>query len=208
MCNHEQYDQLVEVEKWDCDEMFYKKPEDLVNAHNTTMEVAEGILAYNFKTKRSDQIVWMKRQIKSADDDDNIMFILIVGHHALFSQGPHKIPKIFNENIQPILRSSNKIIGWFCGHDHALEHYIWDKQKHAEDNGEYNNMHQFLSGAGGRDTHPMASPAVESQVDDVKLGYLGKTFGFATVHVHNAMTVRFWNQWGKKIYQYTLDFPK
>merc|ERR550525_1367962 len=57
------------------------------------------------------------------------------------------------------------------------------KAKWNNDQGQLTEMHQFLSGSGGREVHDMSDPPVETLVDDVKLGYLGKEFGFISVKV-------------------------
>merc|ERR1711902_201213 len=94
------------------------------------------------------------------------------------------------------------IIGWFCGHNHALEHGIWDRAQNAEQqerNKGLTVMHQFLSGSGGREVHPMSDPPVETVVDDVKMGYLGKEFGFVSVKVNGEdkgekVQVHYWKE--------------
>merc|ERR1719242_1560187 len=53
MCNHDQHDGFIQVERWDCDEMFYKNPKNLTKAHGVSMQVAESIIEYNFKSTRA-----------------------------------------------------------------------------------------------------------------------------------------------------------
>ena len=213
MCNHDQYDELDELELYECDEMFYKNPEKFLDAHSEdptlTMERVKEIQKNNFDKTRDEQLIWFRNEVIDADKDQHIKFVFIVAHHALFSQGPHKVPLIFNQHIQPILRESNKIIAWFCGHNHALEHYIWNRQKNSNDNIQHTQLHQFLSGSGGRDLHDMRDAPVESQVDDVKLGYLGKEYGFISVHLQTrGINVAYWNEFSKLVYSYAVEYPK
>eukprot|EP01083_Nonionella_stella_P017384 48642_1 len=210
MCNHKQYGKLGALEAYECDEMYYKRPEMMQEKHGTDKATTKSIQKYNFEQTRVEQLDWFSAQVQSAHHNERIKFVLVVGHHALFSQGPHKIPKVFNEHVQPILRSSNKIIAWFCGHNHALEHYIWHREKHAKNKEmEHDVMHQFLSGSGGYEVHLMKSDAVEDKLDDVQLGFLGKTSGFVSVHLGNEnMIVRYWNQYGKMLYFFDVDYPK
>ena len=215
MCNHDEYEQLDELEKHECDEMSYKLPETFIENHKEdgiTVSMAETkeIQDYNFQIKRDEQLKWVRKHVIEADDSDNIKFILIVGHHALFSQGPHKIPKLFNKNVQNILRLSNKIVVYFCGHNHALEHYIWKRQIHSNNDGMVlTEMHQVLSGSGGREVHEMIEQPVESVLDDVKLGYLGKEFGFVSVHLlEQQLKIQYWNKFGKGLYSLYIPYPK
>lgn len=219
LCNHDQYNQLDELEKYECDEMFYKLPQTFIDRHyrddniTISMEDTLKIQKYNFQITRDEQLKWFKQQVIDANNDDNIKFVLITGHHALFSQGPHKIPKLFNSHIQKILRLSNKILTWFCGHNHALEHYIWNRQKHnsynTNDNHHLNELHQILSGSGGREIHKMNSQPVESILDDVKLGYLGKEFGFVSVHLlSQQLKIQFWNEFGEALYSNYIPYPQ
>eukprot|EP00484_Ammonia_sp_Unknown_P030264 CAMPEP_0197032280 /NCGR_PEP_ID=MMETSP1384-20130603/10995_1 /TAXON_ID=29189 /ORGANISM="Ammonia sp." /LENGTH=436 /DNA_ID=CAMNT_0042461917 /DNA_START=24 /DNA_END=1334 /DNA_ORIENTATION=+ len=213
LCNHEEYDKLDELESYECDEMYYKHPEKIIEkfGNEISMERALEIQAYNFRIGRKEQLHWLQEQVVDAERNEQIQFVLMVGHHALFSQGPHKIPKLFNQRLQPILRSSNKIVAYFCGHNHALEHYIWDRQKHANDGDgrSYDVMHQFLSGSGGREVHAMKDPPVESQLDDVKLGYLGKLYGFISVHVDEMrINVKYWDKLANEVYSYSVEYRK
>ena len=136
MCYHDEYTDLDPLEMYECDEAWYNHPENYPS---------KDILDENF-VPRDEQLKWFKNAVDDADRDDKIKFIAIIAHHALWSQGPHKIPEIFNKHVEPILKSSNKIIAWFCGHNHALEHYIWNRQLHAtsDDVQNLDVMHQFL----------------------------------------------------------------
>ncbi len=90
-----------------------------------------------------------------------------------------------------------------------MEHYIWDRQKHGIHGKQHNKMHQFLSGSGGREVHEMSDPPVETKLDDVKLGYLGKTFGFTSVDINNKeMKVVYWDQFGRVLYEFIVNYPK
>ena len=212
MCCHEQYGQLDILEKHECDEMWYKIPQLIPQrfGEDITLENAKAIHRFNFMKDRSAQLSWFKHQIDDAESNVTIRFIIVVGHHALWSQGPHAVPPVFNEVMQPVLRSSNKIIGWFCGHNHALEHYVWNRAQNAEGgNVKLSPMHQFLSGSGGREVHDMSDPPVESVVDDVKLGYLGKEFGFVSVKVRGEIIeVQYWSENEEMLHSVEIAFPE
>lgn len=212
MCSHDQYDDLETLEKHECDEMWYKFPEKIPQqfGEEVTLENAKAIHRFNFMQDRAAQISWFRHQIDDADSNVTIKFVFVVGHHALWSQGPHAVPKVFNEFMQPVLRSSNKIIAWFCGHNHALEHYVWNRGQDAEGiKTELTEMHQFLSGSGGREIHDMSDPPVESIVDDVKLGYLGKEFGFVSVKVGgDTVDVQYWSEKKQLLHSVQIPFPE
>ena len=80
------------------------------------------------------QIKWIKNKINEVNNNNNIDYIFIIGHHCLWSKGPHGCPKIFGFNMKQLFKLSDKISGYFCGHNHALEHYIWKYDKNKEFN--------------------------------------------------------------------------
>ena len=208
MCNHNEIDKLDRLESDECNETWFTMPK-LFEKNNINI--------FDNFVSRNKQLEWLIDIILKSNENDNIEYIMIVGHHPLWSQGPHGIPQTFNSYMLPILQLSNKIVTFLCGHNHGLEHYIWyrNKIKFAFDHDDVNfiesntnyenleNMHVIMSGAGGATLHDMSSEIVESQLDFVKLGYIGiKTYGFVSVHVTMSwIKVIYWDTDNNILYQ-------
>jgi len=98
-----------------------------------------------FFVKQSVQLDWLKEKLEGFSNDENVAGIFITGHHPLFSTGPHGDPPVLRKALLPIFDKHDKILTYFCGHNHGLEHYEI-KRKSGK------IVHQIMSGSGAH-TH-------------------------------------------------------
>ena len=87
------------------------------------------------------QIEWFGRTLSGRPADWNI----VVGHHPVFSSGPHGGSPPLQRHIQPLLEQF-RTAAYFNGHDHDLEHL------------QAGPMNYFCSGAGSEPRAIVAGP--------------------------------------------------
>ena len=206
MCNHDDYRKLDNHEKNQCNEMWFGPRYKSKGNQN------------NF-VQRDVIIDFIKNKIEEVENnsDININGIILVGHHCLYSQGPHGCPNSFrNVMLQSVFSLSNKIVGYFCGHNHAFEHYTFEADNMASNGGgsidskEKNKIAQFVVGSG----HSLHENEYKSKnkkcvpqniFDNVKCDVVKVEVGFASVDISsNDVVVTFWNENKEQIYQTNL----
>lgn len=85
------------------------------------------------KSKAQEQVVWLEQALAHS----RAAWKIVIGHHPIFSHGPHGDTREMIEAIEPIL-SLNGADLYFAGHDHTLEMLK-----------PINSVHYVISGAAG-----------------------------------------------------------
>ena len=197
ICKTDDFDSkiLSDFELYECSEAWYKIDDEYKQTKGIYREIYDN---ENFVDSDT-QLKWLHDIIMDSHNDNQISMILITGHHPLWSEGPHKIPQIFNEKMKPILNLSPKLNGWLAGHNHILEHSIWKRDN-------MHDFHTFLSGSGSCIHDVESSDAeithVESQLNDVKIKLSKSKYGFVSITVmnENCLHVLYWDEYGNNIY--------
>ncbi|XP_020600776.1 tartrate-resistant acid phosphatase type 5-like isoform X1 [Orbicella faveolata] len=90
-----------------------------------------------FSSQRQ-QLTWIKDTLRSSTAD----FLIVAGHHPVFSAGSHGNTRYLETKLKPLLEENNVTV-YLSGHDHSLQHF-------KENNSIVN---YFVSGAGGGNFH-------------------------------------------------------
>ena len=108
------------------------------------------------------QFEWIKGALEKAVDEPGIRWRIVYGHHPVLSSGHHANERrigVLRQQLGPLFQAT-KVDLYICGHDHSLEHLVW------------NGIDLLVGGGGGAalrfDTHPKA----ESLFSSVKFGFL------------------------------------
>ncbi|KAF9604787.1 hypothetical protein IFM89_010328 [Coptis chinensis] len=86
---------------------------------------------------RDKYIANMLKDLESALTDSTAKWKIVVGHHTMFSAGPHGDTVELKEQLLPILQASD-VDFYVNGHDHCLEHFSSNE-----------SQIQFLTSGGG-----------------------------------------------------------
>ncbi|ETO22526.1 hypothetical protein RFI_14671 [Reticulomyxa filosa] len=201
LCSHNEWDKLTPLERYECREMWYGLPDKHVENPSHLKD--------NYPPRDT--------QLES-DKDDTIAWVLVVGHHPLFSRGPHGTPNMLNKYLRPLFQMSAKVVAYFAGHNHGLEHYIWDRYNnwdHAEkkindvpSHPKKSLFHTFLSGASGvASLHDMKGEPPEQKDSSLQLGYLGKqVYGFMSVSASpQSILVQTWDEFANEVHSVVIS---
>ncbi|XP_048576808.1 tartrate-resistant acid phosphatase type 5 [Nematostella vectensis] len=105
------------------------------------------LLCFKKTPKSSSHWKWIKRTLKKSSAN----YLIVAGHHPVFSVGPHGSTKCLRSRLAPLLRKY-KVSAYLSGHDHNLQHIK------ATDS----TVHYFVSGNGNfcssRKTHVQTLP--------------------------------------------------
>jgi len=132
-----------------------------------------------------DQLKWLEKKLKESIQSK---WLLVVGHHPVFSGGNHGSTPALVTDVSPLLEKY-QVTAYICGHNHGLEHLHW------------NNVHYLVSGAGGYKPDRKLR-----RIDQTKHAFNGNGHMLHTIlPEENKMRVRFYNQWGNIIYETFLQ---
>lgn len=95
--------------------------------------------------QRQEQLTWLTSALEQELDTP---FLIVMGHHPLYSNGPHGDNHTLIRDVDPLLRKSKAHL-YLAGHDHDLQH--------LELAGHPTSF--LLSGAGGAPLNNLKSPA-------------------------------------------------
>jgi hypothetical protein len=113
--------------------------------------------------ERVAQLSWLEAELKKPRTTP---FTVVIGHHPVFSDGPHGDHPILIRDWDPLFRKYG-VHAYFAGHDHDLQHLEF--QDHPTT--------QFLSGGGGADLYNL-------KLDQSQRGpYAQKVYGFSRLSV-------------------------
>jgi hypothetical protein len=132
----------------------------------------------------AEQLAWFKAELAKPL---RTPFLVVIGHHPVFSNGIHGDTATLVRDWEPLLRS-HKVHAYFAGHDHDMQH--------LEFAGHPTSF--VLSGGGGAELYPLLT-------DPAKRGPYGeRVFGFTDLEVTvEQMTVRHFDDDGRMVHGFT-----
>jgi len=132
------------------------------------------------------QLEWLEDSLRESSERE---WRFVIGHHPILSSTKHRGDnKVLVRDLLPLLKQKN-IHGYFCGHDHSLQHLKRD------------DMDVFVSGGGGymdegspgKGMHPFKNHPDEK--------FKMSKWGFIIVKLEGAeMTARFIGKSGEELY--------
>lgn len=124
----------------------------------------------------NEQYDWLRRELAASKAEWKI----VIGHHPVFSGGPHGSTQILIDKLKPLLEQYG-VDAYFNGHDHALEHVVTDGV----------NYFTVGTGAGGTRSQPIEGSR-----------FSGSPTGFMMAKLHRTdLQVEFFDDTGASIYR-------
>jgi hypothetical protein len=135
-------------------------------------------------SQQADQLAWLEAELKRPR---NTPFFAVMGHHPIYSDGPHGDHPILVRDWDPLFRE-HKVDLYLAGHDHDLQHLEFEGHPTSF----------FLSGGGGADLYNL-------KIDPLKRGpFAQKVYGFSHLSVTPAqMTLRHLDSKGQTLHAFT-----
>ncbi len=166
-----------------------KKPLVTVIALDSNMPSEDGKWdrGVNFTLRpeqQAEQLVWLKGKLEKPRSTP---FLVVMGHHPVFSNGPHGDHKILTREWEPLLRE-HKVHLYLAGHDHDMQHLEFEGHPTSF----------VLSGGGGADLYNL-------KIHREERGPMAeKVYGFSELAVTpEMMTVRHLDEQGRLIHAFT-----
>jgi len=166
-----------------------KKPLMTVIALDSNMPRPEGPQAagVNFtltSEQQVEQLAWLETELEKPRSTP---FLVVMGHHPIFSNGPHGDHKVLVRDWEPLLRK-HKAHMYLAGHDHDMQHLEFEGHPTSF----------VLSGGGGADLYPLV-------IDEAQRGpYAQRVYGFSDLEVTPEMlTLRHLDEKGRLIHSFT-----
>jgi tartrate-resistant acid phosphatase type 5 len=130
------------------------------------------------------QLAWLEEELKRPRTTP---FVVAMGHHPVYSDGPHGDHPVLIKDWDPLFRKYN-VSAYLAGHDHDLQH--------LEFAGHPTSF--FLSGGGGADLYNLT-------VDPAKRGpYAQKVYGFSHLSATpKQLTLRHLDRDGRLLHAFT-----
>ncbi len=134
--------------------------------------------------QQAEQLVWLKAELEKPR---NTPFLVVMGHHPIFSNGPHGDHKVLIRDWEPLLRE-HKVHMYLAGHDHDMQHLEFEGHPTSF----------VLSGGGGADLYNL-------KIAQAQRGPMAeKVYGFSELIVAQEMlTLRHLDEQGKVIHAFT-----
>jgi tartrate-resistant acid phosphatase type 5 len=134
--------------------------------------------------QRAEQLTWLEAELNKPL---NTPFLAVMGHHPVYSNGPHGDHKTLIRDWDPLLRKHNVHL-YLGGHDHDLQH--------LEFTGHPTSF--FLSGGGGADLYNLKIPSTE------RGPYAQRIYGFSHLELTpDAIHLRHLDQEGQTVHAFT-----
>jgi hypothetical protein len=166
-----------------------KKPLVTVIALDSNVPYADGTWdkGTNFTlnpTQEAAQLAWLTAELEKPRTTP---FLIVMGHHPIFSNGPHGDHKILIRDWEPLLRE-HKVHMYLSGHDHDMQHLEFEGHPTSF----------VLSGGGGADLYKL-------KIDAAQRGPMAlRVYGFSDLEVTPQMlTLRHLDDQGRLIHAFT-----
>ena len=132
----------------------------------------------------AEQLAWLKTELEKPRSTP---FLVVMGHHPIFSNGPHGDHKGLTRDWEPLLRE-HKAHLYLAGHDHDMQHLEFEGHPTSF----------VLSGGGGADLYNL-------KIAQAQRGPMAeKVYGFSELIVAPEMlTLRHLDEQGKLIHAFT-----
>jgi tartrate-resistant acid phosphatase type 5 len=134
--------------------------------------------------QQAEQLAWLETELKRPRTTP---FLVVMGHHPVYSDGPHGDHPVLMRDWDPLFRKYNVPL-YLAGHDHDLQHLEFDGHPTSF----------FLSGGGGADLYNL-------KIDPSQRGpYAQKVYGFSHLSVTpKQLTLRHLDQDGRAVHAFT-----
>jgi hypothetical protein len=134
--------------------------------------------------QQAEQLAWLKTELEKPRKTP---FVIVMGHHPIFSNGPHGDHKVLIRDWEPLLRE-HKVHLYLAGHDHDMQHLEFEGHPTSF----------ALSGGGGADLYNL-------KIAQAQRGPMAeKVYGFSELVVAPEMlTLRHLDEQGQVIHAFT-----
>jgi len=127
-----------------------KNPLIHVIALDSNVDPGHGHLGASFVMSAEQQATQLKWLAAELDKPPTAPFTVVMGHHPIFSNGPHGDHKVLIAEWEPLLRQ-HQVDFYLAGHDHDLQHLEFEGHPTSF----------VCSGAGGADLYDLKIPEAE-----------------------------------------------
>ena len=134
--------------------------------------------------QHAEQIAWLESELKKPRTTPHLV---VMGHHPVYSDGPHGDHAILIRDWDPLFRKYNVPI-YLAGHDHDLQHLEFEGHPTSF----------FLSGGGGADLYNL-------KIQQSQRGpFAEKIYGFSQLSVtKEKLTLRHFDSDGKMLHAFS-----
>ena len=134
--------------------------------------------------QHAEQLSWLETELSKPL---NTPFLVVMGHHPIYSDGPHGDHSILIRDWEPLLRKHNVHL-YLAGHDHDLQHLEFANHPTSF----------FLSGGGGADLYNL-------KIQQSERGpFAQKVYGFSHIEMTpELLTLRHLNEHGQQVHAFT-----
>jgi hypothetical protein len=134
--------------------------------------------------QQSEQLAWLETELSRPRTTP---FLVVMGHHPVYSDGPHGDHATLIHDWDPLFRKHNVHL-YLAGHDHDLQHLEFEGHPTSF----------FLSGGGGADLYTL-------KINSGQRGpYAEKVYGFSHLSVtKDHLTLRHLDRDGRQVHAFT-----
>jgi tartrate-resistant acid phosphatase type 5 len=136
------------------------------------------------RQQQAEQLKWLEAELQKPRQTP---YLVVMGHHPIFSNGIHGDTKVLVRDWEPLLRK-HKAHLYLAGHDHDMQHLEFDGHPTSF----------VLSGGGGADIYPM-------KIDQSERGpWAQPLYGFSHLEVTpEKLTLKHMDEDGQVIHAFT-----
>jgi hypothetical protein len=134
--------------------------------------------------EQAEQLAWLTQELEKPLTTP---FLVVMGHHPVFSNGPHGDTATLVRDWEPLLRKHNVHL-YLAGHDHDMQHLEFEGHPTSF----------ALSGGGGSDLYKL-------KIEQAQRGpYAARIYGFSHLEAKPEMlTMRHLDETGRLIHGFT-----
>jgi hypothetical protein len=134
--------------------------------------------------EQAEQLAWLEKELQRPRTTP---FLVVMGHHPVYSDGPHGDHPVLVREWDPLFRKYNVQL-YLAGHDHDLQHLEFEGQPTSH----------FLSGGGGADLYKL-------KIEPSQRGpFAEKVYGFSHLSATETMlTLRHVDSNGRTLHAFT-----
>ena len=131
--------------------------------------------------QQAEQLRWLEAELSKPRTTP---FLVVMGHHPIYSNGPHGDHPVLVRDWEPLLRK-HKVHLYLAGHDHDMQHLEFEGHPTSF----------VMSGGGGADLYTL-------KIGEEKRGpYAAKVYGFSHLEVTaDKLTLRHLDEKGRLIH--------
>jgi tartrate-resistant acid phosphatase type 5 len=133
------------------------------NMPHPTGDKSKGVNFTLTPEEQAEQLQWLNAELEKPRSTP---YLIIMGHHPVYSNGPHGDHKVLIADWEPLFRKHN-VHMYFAGHDHDMQHLEFEDHPTSF----------VLSGGGGADLYTL-------KIDEAQRGpYAQKVYGFSHLEI-------------------------